>query len=93
MTDQCGLRKNFFRFPALFRPYISGLYWTDPYQGTTSVVPTITAGVEGFSPCSPGRNAGEAQASACEPVALEYGRGIGFTKACAEGSDTIGDYA
>jgi hypothetical protein len=24
----------------------------EPYQGTTSVVPTITAGIKGFSPCA-----------------------------------------
>jgi hypothetical protein len=30
-----------------------GLHCTDPYQGTTSVVPTIPAGIKGFSPCCP----------------------------------------
>src|ERR1700751_2515369 len=28
----------------------------DPYQGTTSVVPTITLESKGFSPCHPGLN-------------------------------------
>jgi hypothetical protein len=34
-----------------FGLYILGLHWTDPYQGTTSVVPIITARTKGFSPC------------------------------------------
>jgi hypothetical protein len=30
----------------------NGNLGSDPYQGTTSVVPTIMAGIKGFSPCS-----------------------------------------
>jgi hypothetical protein len=36
-----------------------GCIASDVYQGTTSVVPMIMAGIRGFSPCSPGRKAGD----------------------------------
>jgi hypothetical protein len=48
MTDRSCTQAGAWSF------YISGVHGPDSYQGTTSVVPTITAGIWGFSRCGVG---------------------------------------